>query len=56
MPLGTKVGLGPGHIMLDGDQARSPTQWGTAPDFRLMSVVATGKTAGWIKMSFGTKV
>ena len=27
MPLGTEVGLGPGHIVLDGDPA---PQWGTA--------------------------
>jgi len=30
MPLGTEVGLGPGHIALDGEQARSPTARGTA--------------------------
>jgi len=28
MPLGTKVGLGPGHIVLDGDPAPSPLQKG----------------------------
>ena len=31
MPLGTKVGLGPGHTVLDGDPA-SPIR-GTAPQF-----------------------
>ena len=37
MPLGTEVGLGPGHIVLDGDL--SPPK--RAPEnFRLMSVVA----------------
>jgi len=41
----TMVGLGPGNIVLDGD-----------PNFRLMSVVATGQTAGWIKMPLDTKV
>jgi len=30
MPLGTEVGLGPGHIVLDGDPA-SPRKMGTAP-------------------------
>jgi len=39
MKLGTKVGLGPGHIVLDGDPA-PPPKGGTAPNFRLMSVVA----------------
>jgi len=39
MLLGTEIGLGPGHIVLDGDQA-SPKKGGTAPNFRPMSVVA----------------
>ena len=39
MRLGIEVGLGPGHIVLDGDPAL-PAQRGTAPNFRLMSVVA----------------
>jgi len=34
-----QVGLGPGHIVLDGDLA-PPPQCGTAPPFRSMSVVA----------------
>jgi len=38
MPLGTKTGLSPGHIVLDGDPA--PPKRGTAPDFRPMSIVA----------------
>jgi len=37
--LGTEVGLGPDHIVLDGDPALSPER-GTAPNFRPMSVVA----------------
>jgi len=40
MPLGTEAGLGPGHIMLDGDSARSVLKRGSSPNFRLMSVVA----------------
>ena len=32
MPLGTKVGLSPGHILLHGDPA-SPPKRGTAPQF-----------------------
>ena len=35
-PLDTKVGLGPGHIVLDGEPA---PQRGTAPNFRSMSIV-----------------
>jgi len=39
VPLGTKVGLVPGHIVLDGDPA--PPERGTAaPSFRPMSIVA----------------
>jgi len=39
MALGVEVGLGPGHIVLDGDL--TPPKRGTAPlTFRPMSVVA----------------
>ena len=37
MPLGKKIGLGPGHIVLDGDPA--PPKRGTIPNFRPVSVV-----------------
>ena len=30
MPLNTEVGLGPGHIVLDGDPAAPPPDRGTA--------------------------
>jgi len=39
--LGMEVGLGPGHIVLDGDpdpRAKGPEQ---PPSFRPMSIVAT---------------
>jgi len=39
MPLGTEVGLGPGHVVLDGEPA-PPPQRGTAPNFRLIFVVS----------------
>ena len=39
MPLDTEVGLGPGHIVLDGNQ-RIPIGAQPGPDFRPMSVVA----------------
>jgi len=38
MPLGTKVGLGPGHIVLHGDSA--PPNGAQPPNFRPMSIVA----------------
>ena len=38
MKLGTNVGIGPCHIVLDGDPA-PPPQKGTAAHFRPMSVV-----------------
>ena len=41
MKLSTEIGLGPGHIVLDGNPA-SPPKRGTAPNFRPMSVVANG--------------
>ena len=41
MPLGMEVGLGPGHIVLDGDPALpSPQKRGKAPNFQPMSVMA----------------
>jgi len=51
MKLGTQVGLGPGHIVLDADPA-SPQ--GAQPQF--LAHVCCGKTAGWIKMPLATKV
>ena len=51
--LGMEVGLGPGHIVLDGDPA-PPPQTGTAPQFS--AHVCCGQTAGWIKMPLGTEV
>jgi len=52
MALGMEVGLGPGHIVLDGDQA-SPKK-GHSPHFS--AHVYCGQTAIWIKMPLGTKV
>jgi len=39
MKLGVQVGLGPGHIVLDGDSSPLP-QTGRAHNFRSISVVA----------------
>ena len=51
MPLGTKVGLGPSLIVLDGDPAPLP-QMGTTIQF--LAHVCYGQTAGWIKTPLGT--
>ena len=51
--LGTEVGLGPGHILLDGDPA-PPPQKGHSPQF--LSHVCCDQTAGWLKMPVGTEV
>jgi len=40
MKLGVDVGLGPGHILVDGDPAPPPQKGGTAaPTFQPMSIV-----------------
>jgi len=52
MKLGMEVGLGPGHIVLDGDPAPHPK--GHSP--QLSAHVYCGQTSGWIKMSLGTEV
>ena len=44
MPLGTEVGLGPRHIVLDGDPAPI-RKWVTTAHHFL--VVYYGQTAGW---------
>jgi len=54
MELGMEVGLGPGHIVLDGYPALSPQKLDTAPKFS--AHVCCGQTAGWIKMPLGTMV
>jgi len=53
MALGVEVGLGPGHIVLDGDPAPLPKK-GTEPQFS--AHVYCGQTAGWIKMPLGTEI
>ena len=42
MSLGTKVGLGPGHIVLDGDPA-APTEMGTAAPAHFYAHVYCGQ-------------
>ena len=51
MKLGTQLGLGPGHIVLDGDPAPLP-QRGTTPT-QFSAHISCGQMAAWIKMSLG---
>jgi len=53
MKLGTQVGLGRGHIVLDGDPAHPPPK-GHNPQFS--AHICCGQTAGWIKMPLGMMV
>jgi len=48
MKLGVHVGLGPGHIVLDGDPAPPPPKGGRALQF--LARVCCGQMAGWINM------
>jgi len=48
-----EVGLGPCHIVLDGDTAPLPKK-GQSPQF--LAHVYCGQTAGWIKTPLGTEV
>jgi len=54
MKLGIQVGLGPGHIVLDGDPAPL-TQRGTAlPQFS--AHICCSQMDAWIKMSVGIEL
>jgi len=53
MKLDMEVGLGPRHIVLDGDPPPLSKR-GTAPQFS--AHVCCSQTAGWIKMSLGMEV
>ena len=54
MPLGTEVGLGSGHSVLDGDPAPSPQKREHIPQFS--AHICYGQTAGWINMPLGREV
>ena len=57
MALGMEVGLGPGHILLDGDPAAHSQKGGGTPYTPQFSAhVYCGQTAGWIKMTLGVEV
>jgi len=53
MKLGKQVGLGPGHIVLDGDPA-PPTPKGHSPQFP--AHICCGQMAAWIKMPLGMEI
>ena len=53
MSLGMEVGLGPGHILRDGDPA-PPQKRGAQLQFS--AHVYCGQTASWIKMPIATEV
>jgi len=52
MKLGTEVGLGPVHIVLDGNPAPLPKR--AQPQFSAR--VCYGQTAAWIEMTLGTEL
>ena len=54
MALGMEVGLGPFHIVLDGDTAPLPKMWQSLPQFS--AHLYCGQTAWWIKMALGMEV
>ena len=55
MKLDVQVGLGPGHIVLDGDPAPPPPKVdGVSPQF--LAHIFCGEMVGWIKMPLGMEV
>jgi len=55
MSLGMEVGLGPGHIVVDGDPAPPPQKGGTGTH-QFLAHVYCAQTAGWVKMPLGREV
>ena len=55
MPLGMKVGLGPGDFVFDGDPV-TPSEKGTPTLTQFLAHVYCGQTAGWMKTPLGTEV
>jgi len=55
--IGMEVGLGPFHIVLDGDlPLPHPKKMGAQPPAQFSAHVCCGQTAGWIKMPLSTEV
>ena len=53
MKLRKQVGLGPGHIVLDGNPAPPPLK-GHSPQFSVH--ICCGQMAAWIKMPLGMEL
>jgi len=53
MKLSMLIGLGPGHIVLDGDPAPPPLK-DHRPQFS--THICCGQMAGWIKMPVGVQI
>jgi len=56
MKLGMQVGLGPGHIVLDGNPAAAALRPPKGPDPQFSAHICCGQMAGWIKMPLGREV
>ena len=56
MALGTEVGLGPVHIVLDGDTAPLLKKGSEPPPPKFSAHLYCGQTDGCIKMSLGMEV
>jgi len=54
MKLGMQVGLGPGHIVLDGGPSSPSPKGAQLPQFS--AHICCGQMAAWIKMSLGMEV
>jgi len=55
MKLGVEVGLGPGHIVLDGDPVPLCKK-GHNPFFQFLAHLCYGQAAGRIKMPLGWEI
>jgi len=51
-----EIGLGLGHIVLDGEPASPPPPKGSTAPLPFSTHVCCGQTAGWIEMPLGTEV
>jgi len=56
MKLGMQVGLGPGHIVLDGDPAPPLPQGHSATAPQFSPHLRCGQMAAWTKMPLGVEV
>ena len=52
MSIGKEVGLGPGHIVLDGDPVGTQRPTAALPNFQPISIVANGRPSQQLLSSF----